>query len=88
MAVHDPGPWRIVPRYMGAAASAIESADGQLVATVHDAHAHAEANARLIAQTPRMYEVLDALVQPDAADNLLTLKDASLHILEAIDGAA
>lgn len=81
-----PGPWRINTEYVGRAAAAVESGDGGLIALVADDNPAAIANARLIAQAPRMYDVLAALVQPDAADNLIPLKGAAIEILEAIGG--
>jgi len=61
-----PGPWRIAPRFRGAAATAVTTEDGELIATVHDEHQDAEANARLIVQAPGMFAALQRQAELDA----------------------
>jgi len=61
-----PGPWRIAPRFRGAAVTAVTTEDGELIATVHDEHQDAEANARLIAVAPRMLAVIQRQHELDA----------------------
>jgi len=61
-----PGPWRKQPRFRGAAVTAVTTEDGELIATVHDEHQDAEANARLIAVAPRMLAVIQRQHELDA----------------------
>jgi hypothetical protein len=86
---HAPAPWSV-------RGSAIMSANGDLIAQVYDEHVDAEANARLIAESPNMLERLHATRSQlhetrrwltMALSNLLDDIDASDAVIARIEAA-
>lgn len=75
MSGHTPGPWRLKRNHSGEEFGAVLGRDGDLVATtgyqVRVGSNEDDANARLIAAAPELFETLGAIVHwHDEADSI------------------
>jgi len=80
---HTPGPW-IVPD--GGIRPTVYTEDGQHIATLYDCGDVMEANARLIAAAPDMYDALKALFDEDGPVRV-TVAGKLIDLVAVVDRA-
>jgi hypothetical protein len=89
MSAHTPGPWFFNPDFNEVQAEA----DGQPVAVLSPREGESEANARLIAAAPDLYEALLSIVNgyevnAEASELNVEKQEASRYWLEGLGAAA